>query len=156
MGPPCCVAPLWLSKFKSPFIEINIRNNSSSSDVLNIQASISISPSMNPNKRQQVIYCCSIAFIEIMLLQNTTLQQPSTSLIQSFKSQKLKRNSNSNAYGGHRLPMLSVPVRVPECPDSLLALLFMSQKLGLKLARNEWRCCPVLVNNPWRHSPSFT
>ena len=44
--------------------------------------------------------------------------------------------------------MLSVPVRVPECPDSLLALLFMCQKLGLKLARNEWRCCPVLVNNP--------
>ena len=35
--------------------------------------------------------------------------------------------------------MLSIPVRVPECPDSLLALLFMCQKLGLKLARNEWR-----------------
>ena len=91
-----------------------------------------------------------------MLLQNTILQQPSTSPIQSlFKSQKPKRNSNSNGYGGHRLPMLSVPVRVPECPDPLLALLFMSQKLGLKLARNEWRCCPVLVNNPWRHLPSF-
>ena len=72
-----------------------------------------------------------------MLLQNTILQQPSTSPIQSiFKSQKPKRNG----YGGHRLPMLLVPVRVPECPDSLLALLFMSQKLGLKLARNEWRC----------------
>ena len=28
----------------NPFIEINIQNNSSSSDVLNIQASISISP----------------------------------------------------------------------------------------------------------------
>ena len=28
----------------NPFIEISIRNNSSSSDVLNIQASISISP----------------------------------------------------------------------------------------------------------------
>ena len=92
-----------------------------------------------------------------MLLQNTILQQPSTSPIQSlFKSQKPKRNSNSNGYGGHRLPMLSVPVRVPECPDSLLALLFMSQKLDLKLARNEWCCCPVLVNNPWRHLPSFT
>ena len=88
-----------------------------------------------------------------MLLQNTILQQPSTSPIQSlFKSQEPKRIG----YGGHRLPMLSVPVRVPECPDSLLALLFMSQKLGLKLARNEWHCCPVLVNNPWRHLPSFT
>ena len=88
-----------------------------------------------------------------MLLQNTILQQPSTSPIQSlFKSQKPKRNG----YGCHRLPMLSVPVRVPECPDPLLALLFMSRKLGLKLARNEWHCCPVLVNNPWRHLPSFT
>ena len=85
-----------------------------------------------------------------MLLQNTILQQPSTSPIQSiFKSQEPKRNG----YGGHRLPMLSVPVRVPECLDSLLALLFMSRKLGLKLARNEWHCCPVLVNNPWRHDP---
>ena len=88
-----------------------------------------------------------------MLLQNTILQQPSTSPIQSlFKRQKPKRNG----YGCHRLLMLSVPVRVPECPDPLLALLFMSQKLGLKLARNEWRCCPVLVNNPWRHLSSFT
>ena len=88
-----------------------------------------------------------------MLLQNTTPQQPSTSPIQRlFKSQKPK----CTVYGGHRLPMLSVPVRVPECPDSLLALLFMCRKLGLKLARNEWRCCPVLVNNPWRHLPSFT
>ena len=68
-----------------------------------------------------------------MLLQNTILQQPSTSPIQSlFKSQKPKHNG----YGCHRFPMLSVPVRVPECPDSLLALLFMCQKLGLKLARN--------------------
>ena len=25
----------------------------------------------------------------------------------------------------------------------------MCQKLGQKLARNEWRCYPVLVNNPW-------
>ena len=47
----------------NPFIEISIRNNSSSSNVLNIQASISISPSLNPNKRQQVtvIYCCMTA-----------------------------------------------------------------------------------------------
>ena len=45
--------------------------------------------------------------------------------------------------------MLSIPVRVPECPDSLLALLFMGRKLDQKLARNEWRCCPVLANNPW-------
>ena len=87
-----------------------------------------------------------------MLLQNTILKQPSTSPIQSlFKSQKPKRNG----YGCHRLSMLSIPVRVPECPDSLLALLFMCRKLGLKLARNEWRCCPVLINNPWRHSPSL-
>ena len=39
----CCVAPLWLSSL-NPFIEFRIRNNSSSSDVLYIQASISISP----------------------------------------------------------------------------------------------------------------
>ena len=52
--------------------------------------------------------------------------------------------------------VLSIPVRVPECPDSLLALLFMSRKLAQKLARNEWHCCPVLVNNPWRYSPSLT
>ena len=90
-----------------------------------------------------------------MLLQNTILQQPSTPPVQScFRSQKPKRNSN--AYGYHRLSMLSIPVRVPECPDSLLALLFMCRKLGQKLARNEWHCCPVLVNNPWRYSPSFT
>ena len=36
----------------------------------------------------------------------------------------------------------------PECPDSLLALVFIHCKLGLKLARNEWRCCPVLVIIP--------
>ena len=36
----CCVAPLWLSSL-NPFIEFRIRNNSSSSDVLYIQASIS-------------------------------------------------------------------------------------------------------------------
>ena len=39
----CCVAPLWLSSL-NPFIEFRIWNNSSSSDVLYIQASISISP----------------------------------------------------------------------------------------------------------------
>ena len=51
--------------------------------------------------------------------------------------------------------MLSIPVRVPECPDSLLAPLFMCQKLGLKLARNEWRCCPVLVHEPITGVDSF-
>ena len=39
----CCVAPLWLSSL-NPFIELRIRNNSLSSDVLYIQASISIIP----------------------------------------------------------------------------------------------------------------
>ena len=39
----CCVAPMWLSSL-NPFIEFRIRNNSSSSDVLYIQARISISP----------------------------------------------------------------------------------------------------------------
>ena len=39
----CCVAPLWLLSL-NPFIEFRIWNNSSSSDVLYIQASISISP----------------------------------------------------------------------------------------------------------------
>ena len=34
--------------------------------------------------------------------------------------------------------MLSIPVELSECPDSLLALLFMGQKLDQKLARNEW------------------
>ena len=37
-----------------------------------------------------------------------------------------------------------------ECPDSLPALVLMGQKWGLKLARNEWHYCPVLVNNLWR------
>ena len=46
--------------------------------------------------------------------------------------------------------MLSIPVRVPECPDSFLTLLFMCQKLDQKLARSEWHCYPVLVNNSWR------
>ena len=43
----------------NPFIEFRIWNNSSSSDVLNVQASISISPI----QRQQVtvIYCCMTA-----------------------------------------------------------------------------------------------
>ena len=36
----------------------------------------------------------------------------------------------------------------PECPDSLLALVFICHKLGLKLTRNEWHCCPVLVIIP--------
>ena len=39
----CCVAPMWLSSL-NPFTEFRIRNNSSSSDVLYIQASISINP----------------------------------------------------------------------------------------------------------------
>ena len=39
----CCVAPLWLLSLNS-FIEFRIWNNSSSSDMLHIQASISISP----------------------------------------------------------------------------------------------------------------
>ena len=49
--------------------------------------------------------------------------------------------------------MLSIPVELSECPDSLLTLLFMCQKLGQKLARNEWHCCPVLVNNSWGYTP---
>ena len=43
LGPLCCVAPLWLLSL-NPFTEFRIWNNSSSSDVLYIQASISISP----------------------------------------------------------------------------------------------------------------
>ena len=39
----CCVVPLWLLSL-NPFTEFRIWNNSSSSDVLYIQASISISP----------------------------------------------------------------------------------------------------------------
>ena len=39
----CCVAPLWLLSL-NPFTEFRIWNNSSSSDVLYIQASVSISP----------------------------------------------------------------------------------------------------------------
>ena len=39
----CCVAPVWLLSL-NPFTEFRIWNNSSSSDVLYIQASISISP----------------------------------------------------------------------------------------------------------------
>ena len=55
-----------------------------------------------------------------MLLQNTILQQPSTSPIQSlFKSQKPKRNSNG--YGYHRLNVVSASqnARMPRflaCP----------------------------------------
>ena len=41
-----------------------------------------------------------------------------------------------------------IALRMSECPDSLLALVFIGRKWGLKLARNEWHCCPVLVNNP--------
>ena len=112
---------------------------------------------MYPNKRQQVtvIYCCSIAFIETNA---STKYYTSTTKYISYPEFDLKAKSpNVIAMPMDTIgSMLSVPVRVPECPDSLLALLFMCQKLGLKLARNEWRCCPVLVNNPWRHSPSFT
>ena len=43
IGFQCCVAPLWLLSL-NPFTEFRIWNNSSSSDVLYIQASISISP----------------------------------------------------------------------------------------------------------------
>ena len=45
--------------------------------------------------------------------------------------------------------MLSIQVELSECPDSLLTLLFMCRKLGQKLTRNEWHCCPVLVHNSW-------
>ena len=45
--------------------------------------------------------------------------------------------------------MLSITVKLSECPHSLLTLLFMCQKLGQKLARNEWHCYPVLVHNSW-------
>ena len=51
--------------------------------------------------------------------------------------------------------MLSVPVSVLPMPSPLLALLFMCRKLGQKLARNEWCCCPVLVHNSWGYTPSF-
>ena len=53
----CCSLVVVLSL--NPFIEFRIWNNSSSSDVLNIQASKSISPI----QRQQVtvIYCCMTA-----------------------------------------------------------------------------------------------
>ena len=42
--------------------------------------------------------------------------------------------------------MLSIPVELSECPDSLLALLFMGRKLGQKLARSKWRNSTVLDN----------
>ena len=42
--------------------------------------------------------------------------------------------------------MLSIPVELSECPDSLLSLLFMCQKLGQKLARSKWHYYTVLDN----------
>ena len=80
-----------------------------------------------------------------MLLQNTILQQPSTSPIQSFKSQKPKRNSN--AYGYHRLNVVSTS-QSARMPRFLACPAIYVSKIGFKLARNEWHCYPVLVNNP--------
>ena len=50
--------------------------------------------------------------------------------------------------------MLSIPVELSECPDSLLALLFMCQKLGQKLARNEW-CIHQVLYEPITGVDSF-
>ena len=86
-----------------------------------------------------------------MLLQNTILQQPSTPPIQN--DQTLQLLATAMDVIGY-VPVKAL--RMPECPDSLLALLFMCQKWGQKLARNEWHCCPVLVNNPWGYILSFT
>ena len=104
----CCVAPLWLSSL-NPFIEFRIWNNSSSPDVLNVQASISISPKYESKSKTTshchllLHDCTNVAvyhLLKLMLLQNTILQQPSTSPI-TFRSQKPKHNSY--AYGCHRL-----------------------------------------------------
>ena len=85
-----------------------------------------------------------------MLLQNTILQQPSTPPIQRKSPTVIAMAMDVIGY----VPVKAL--RMPECPDSLLALLFMCRKWGQKLARNEWHCYPVLVNNPWGYIPSFT
>ena len=51
--------------------------------------------------------------------------------------------------------MLSVPVNALRMPRSLLNTAIYVSKLGQKLAKNEWRCYPVLVHNSWGYIPSL-
>ena len=83
-----------------------------------------------------------------MLLQNTILQQPSTSPIQNQVGDNLEvKSPNITAMSMDVIGlMLSIPVELSECPDSLLTLLFMCQKLGQKLAISEWCNYTVLDN----------
>ena len=87
-----------------------------------------------------------------MLLQNTILQQPSTPPI-TFRSQKPK--CNSYAYGCHRFNVVntSQALRMPRF--LAYTAIYLCQKLGQKLARNEWHCCPVLIHNSWGYTPSL-
>ena len=57
----CCVAPLWLSSL-NPFIELRIRNNSLSSDMLYIQASISISPKYESKSKTNKSLSFTVAY----------------------------------------------------------------------------------------------
>ena len=92
-----------------------------------------------------------------MLLQNTILQQPSTSPIQNQVGDNLEVKSPHviampmDVIGS----MLSVPVNALRMPRSLLNTAIDVSKLGQKLARNEWCCYPVLVHNSWGYIPSF-
>ena len=52
--------------------------------------------------------------------------------------------------------MLSIPVSALRMPRSLAYTAIYVLKIGPKLVRNEWHCCPVLVNNSWGYIPSFT
>ena len=95
---------------------------------------MSISPSMNPNKRQEVTvsYCCSIAFIKTKFQQNTILQQPSTSTnSEIIRSQKPK----CNGYGCHRLSMLSIPVEAIRMPRFLACPAIYGSKIGPKTSQ---------------------
>ena len=51
--------------------------------------------------------------------------------------------------------MFTVPVDDARMPRFLAYTAIYVSKLGQKLARNEWRCYPVLVNNFWGYIPSF-
>ena len=51
--------------------------------------------------------------------------------------------------------MLSVPVDDARMLRFLLNTAIYVLKLGQELARNEWHCYPVLVNNSWGYIPSF-
>ena len=125
----------------NPFIEFSIRNNSSSSDVLNIQASISISPKFESKSKTTshchllLHDCTNVAvwhLLKLMLLQNTILKQPSTSPIQSFKSQKPKRNSN--AYGYHRFNVVSTS-QSARMPRFLACPVIYESKIGPKTSQ---------------------